>query len=177
MRCFIAIPLADELRDLLSASLSSSDRPRSVRRIDDALWHLTVAFLGDIVEGSIPKIIKALSYIRDCPGTIALHSFETFPAHRRSLIVAAGSAEPAGDWNAFVQDIRNAVRPYAPGMDEKAWHAHITLCRANKNEMLPPWRKDFGPVTWKPGGFALIQSALSETGPIYRTLHEFPFKH
>lgn len=177
MRCFLALPLAEELRDSISEAFSlSEDVPRNLRRVDDRLWHLTLAFLGNIEEMNVGKLVQAYARPMKRPGTISIGHLETFPQIEPKLIVASGEAEPAGAWNEFVETIRKRAKPFAPEMDTKPWRVHITIGRSANHERFPRWNEAIGPWNWKPQGFELVQSTLTPQGSAYRTLHAFPFK-
>jgi 2'-5' RNA ligase len=177
MRCFIGLPLADDLRDEISRALIYADKPRDIRRIDENLWHVTMVFLGDVEPESIGEIVKICKRYYRSPGSITFDELATFPKHKPRMLVASGSAEPQALWNQCVNRIRRDLTSYAPDMDLKPWRPHITLARAGKDVILPKWRLRVGPWTWLPGGFTLYQSELTEHGPTYRVINEFPFSH
>lgn len=178
MRCFIGMPLADELRDNLSEALITSEKPRNIRRINESLWHLTLVFLGEVDPENIKHIIRICKYYKRNFGTFTINRLEAFPAllSKPKVIAANGLLQPTDKWRRNVRKMRTELLPYAPNLDTKKWNAHIALARPKtKQDMLPKWRMPIGPWTWKPGGFELIQSRLTEHGPIHRTIHEFPF--
>jgi 2'-5' RNA ligase len=177
MRCFLALPLNDELRDAISHALIDADKPRNLRRVDERLWHVTMVFLGEVEAGAIKDIVAACKRYYRRPGSITFGEFKTFPARKPRMLVAAGSAHPYALWSQCVNRVRKDLAPYAPNMDLKPWRPHMTLARSEKGIVLPAWRLRVGPWTWMPGGFTLYHSELSEHGPEHRVIHEFPFTH
>jgi 2'-5' RNA ligase len=177
MRCFLGMPIPDELRDELSEVLINADKPRDMRRVDESLWHLTLVFLGEINPEDIRQIVRICNYYEQPFGSFTIDRLEAFPALKPNpkVIAANGNLQPIERWRRCVDKLRNELAPYAPDLDRKTWNAHITLARASGKTPLPKWSEPVGPWTWQPGGFSLMQSRLTEHGPIYRTIHEFPF--
>jgi len=177
MRCFIAMPLPDELRDHLARALTSGDKPSNIRRVAENRWHLTIAFLGEVDPKNIPKIIQKLKRNSWSPGTITINKLETFPPLSPTLLVASGDAEPLRAWNDFALLIKHEISSLAPEIDEKPWMAHMTIGRAPRDMKLPTWQKSIGPWTWRPEGFSLVYSNLNpEKAEGYKYLHDFHFK-
>jgi 2'-5' RNA ligase len=178
MRCFLGIPLPDDLRDLLSEALIAADKPGNLRRVDESLWHLTLVFLGDVDPSTIRPIIRVCRLYNRPFGTFTFNRLEAFPALRPNpkLIAANGILQPIERWRRCVKKMRAELAEYAPNMDTKTWNAHVTLARSgSKTKSLPKWQVPVGPWTWEPDGFELIQSTITDQGPVYKTIHEFPF--
>lgn len=178
MRCFLGMPIPDELRDNLSEALIEADKPRNIRRVDESLWHLTLVFLGNIDPQDIGRIMHVCKRFDRSFGNFTINRLEAFPAlrPRPKLIAANGILQPLERWRRSVDELRRDLSSYAPNMDMKVWNAHITLARvSSKTEHLPKWHAPIGPWTWEPGGFSLMESTLTEHGALHRTIHEFPF--
>jgi 2'-5' RNA ligase len=174
------MPLPDELRDELSEALIASDKPRNLRRINESLWHLTLVFLGEIDPNNIKHIVRVCNYFKRGFGTFTFDRLESFPAldANPKMLVANGVLQPIEQWRRTIKKMRNELTDYAQNMQRRKWDAHVTLARvSSKTESLPKWQKSIEPWTWTPGGFQLVHSTLTEHGPIYKTIHEFPFSN
>lgn len=180
MRCFLGIPLPDDLRDELSEALMTAEKPSNLHRVDERLWHMTLVFLGEIDPQIIKHVIRICKYYKRGFGTFTFNRLECFPALEPNpkVLVANGVLQPIERWRRIIDKLRNELSDFAPNIDMKKWNAHVTLARASsKNECLPKWQTPIGPYEWEPEGFALMQSARTEQGFAYRTIHEFPFSN
>jgi len=180
MRCFLGMLLPEHLRDELSEALISADKPKNLHRVDERLWHMTLVFLGDIDPKNIKDVVRICKYYKRGFGTFTFNRLECFPAlePKPKVLVANGVLQPIELWRRMIKKMRNELADFAPDIDMKKWNAHVTLARASsKSACLPKWQKRIGPYEWKPEGFALIQSTLTDRGPVYRTIHEFPFSN
>lgn len=177
MRCFLALTLPDALRQQLALALEQAgDRPHNVRLVNERLWHVTLAFLGEVAEAAIEPVLKALTPETKRPGQLIFTQLESFPHRWPRLLVAHAQALPSLTWQRFVEEVREKVRPHCPNLDDKPWTGHVTLARAKRGETLSNWSSPIGPWTWQPAGFSLMQSTLGGLGgPIYRSLHDFTF--
>ncbi len=174
MRLFLALPLPQEASDGLVAALDRNNFPK-VRIMGRNLWHVTLAFIGDVPEVDVALIKNACEKFKTCPGTITIDSLETFPTGGAKMLVGLGKESPRDAWKTFIEDLRGEMLSFAPALDRKPWRPHVTVGRAGKDIVLDRWKMDVGPWTWKPEGFCLMESQLSEEGSNYTTLHEFRF--
>lgn len=174
MRLFLALSLPQEPSDGLVAALDRADYPR-VRIVGRNLWHLTLAFLGDVPETDVDLIKNACAKFKTCPGTITIDSLETFPVGGPRILVGLGKEVPRDAWKTFIEDLRGEMLPFAPQIDRKPWRPHVTVGKGSKDVPLERWKLPVGPWTWKPEGFSLVKSTLNEEGSNYTKLHEFRF--
>lgn len=174
MSLFLAFTLPQELSNGLVEALDHAHYPR-VRIVGQHLWHVTLAFLGDVPETDADLIKNACAKFKTCPGTITIDSLETFPVGGPKLLVGLGKEVPRDAWKTFIEDVRGEMLPFAPQIDRKPWRPHVTVGRGSKDAVLERWKQPAGPWTWKPEGFSLVQGTLNEEGTSYAKLHEFRF--
>lgn len=164
-RCFIALPLPDQVRGALVNA-----REQLQRRLPANAWrwskleqlHLTLDFLGDTPVESVEAIAAHLE--RACQGVApfelhlgALGSFGHPPR-----VLWAGVA---GDLTAL-QDLRSRV---TLAQDAKPFHPHLTLARARGKASF----QDVGleAARWQVGEVCLFRSELHPQGASYTVLH------
>lgn len=180
MRLFVGIPVPAELRQQIQVVWEQvSQKPFHCRMIDPKLWHLTLAFLGDIDERMVPNLSDLIATSMTTPpeGHFVLSHFQSFPARRPTLLVASAEVEQHKAWNRSVEKLRDLLSVMAPQVDRKPWHPHITIGRSKKRtQKLPSWQTMFEPLPWKPEGIALVHSSLTSTGPHYTHLQQFPLR-
>lgn len=129
MRLFVAAELPEPLLDALaetSASLRGSVRGRYV---GSDLFHVTLAFLGNVEASRIPLLETLLA--EACSGH---HPFET----SLGALGSFGKKARATLWQGFVEtdsfallarDVRDALREAGFEFDGKGFIPHVTLMR------------------------------------------------
>jgi 2'-5' RNA ligase len=139
-RCFVAVPLGDELRASLGACVErwrSDAVTASLRWTDPDGWHLTLAFLGMTDPGQVPAIVEALSA---AASTASSATFDTgglgaFPSRGRARVLWYG-----------VRDEDHALRRLAVALRDRLgmppddrFRAHVTLarCRTDPVDLRP----------------------------------------
>ncbi|APR78442.1 2'-5' RNA ligase [Minicystis rosea] len=180
---FVAIDPAPAVRDLLRSAVERV-RPLAPR----ARWvnveglHVTLAFLGEIAEESIPGIEAALR------ATAARHAviearFAGAGAFggRRARVLWVGLAEGEGRLQDVARDLTTALAPFGYAPDRAELTPHLTLARAGDRggdaglaacaEALR--EESFGATRIE--SMVLYQSELSPKGAKYTALATLPF--
>ncbi len=131
-RCFVAIPIDDDLRVALERSVDSW-RLRSdlagLRWTDPASWHITLAFLGAVHPDDVARIETTLAAVAERHPAAA--AFETgglgaFPRPDAGRVAWYGVHDPAGMMDRLATDVGTSL-----GVEEeRAFHPHVTLARA-----------------------------------------------
>ena len=179
MRLFVAVWPPPPVVDVLAAL----ERPAAagVRWTDPAQWHVTLRFLGDVAEDSVPDVVAALADVaaRLAPAEAVLGS--ALAAFGPSVLYApvdglAAWADPLGAGRASGRSV--AARATEPGT---AFVGHVTVARGRRGR--GPQRGDVrplvgtalpaGPRTWVADSFALVRSHLGHDGARYETLALF----
>ncbi|GIH91769.1 RNA 2',3'-cyclic phosphodiesterase [Planobispora siamensis] len=96
MRLFVGLLPPQPVRDELARALGPHRAawPR-LRWIDQANWHLTLAFLGEVPEQVLPELHERLARAvsRHAPMTLAFTGAGAFPSARRARVFWAGLRE------------------------------------------------------------------------------------
>jgi 2'-5' RNA ligase len=135
-RCFIAVPVEDELQASLAAAIAAwRDDPRTegLRWVAHEALHLTLAFLG-------PTEPEAIGGIKDhVEQTTTHHAPMTRTTGRLGAFARPGSARVL--WYA-VHDPDNALEALATDLDgvlglgqTGPYHPHVTLARARRRSL------------------------------------------
>ena len=131
IRSFIAIPiekpLANSLGDL-SARMAYQDKSRALRWVDQANYHLTLAFLGEQHEQDLQQLAESLD---EClPMTtleLTITHLSPFPEGRPKLIAAMLEKTP--ELIELHQKVLTALRSCSIAVDKRKFNPHITLAR------------------------------------------------
>lgn len=170
MRAFIALDIPQALREdvaALARQLKTSVRGRFVPREN---YHVTIAFLGDVIERELADAMLALDEAasRFAPVELAPDGLGKF-----------GRANDATLWLGFTQDpklmelaafVRAELDDASVSFDAKPFLPHLTIARraALDHGMLPalPF-----PAPAHTGELSLFKSTLTGDGAIYEPVY------
>lgn len=183
-RLFIAIHLPDEVRSRLAEAqraLQSRTSRGVVRWTPVEQMHLTLRFLGDVPEESVPDVIEALYR-----ATLTTASFELsatglgcFPDLRRPRVLWAGVSGDLDRLHALQELVATETAAWGQ-REDRAFHAHLTLGRFKDGagreasrlgaELAEEAHHDFG--RWRVSEVTLMRSELSPAGARHSVLAE-----
>ena len=156
-RIFVALPLpaaavaqlADAQRAIVE--MKCFDR-RQLRLVPEHQFHVTLAFLGDIVATLVPLIVEVTTRVVSPYAPLYLRptSWVTFPSTHKPRIIALEFAELSGQLDAMVHQLNHSLLQQAIAIPARAFRAHTTVARLRE---IHPTRHPFtGPTlptaTW-----------------------------
>ncbi|MFI9305142.1 RNA 2',3'-cyclic phosphodiesterase [Streptomyces triculaminicus] len=186
MRLFAAVvpprPAIDELADEVAQLRAAlPDRRGRLRWTEPALWHFTLAFLGEVDEALLPELDERLG-----------RAAHRYPVHelrfagggrfgdRILWVGATGSVETLG---ALARSTAAGARRAGVHMtDTKPFRPHLTLARTAGHVNLRPYAEElaeFRGRRWWAERVELVQSRLPTSGapgerPRYETVASWP---
>jgi 2'-5' RNA ligase len=124
-RCFVAVPLGDELRRDLAATVAEWRADAStpdLRWTDPAGWHITLRFLGPTDPALVPGLEGELRTAAAGSERFALEGggLGTFPSAAHARSVWYGVTDPDGRLTALATAVGSEEGPFRP---------HVTLGR------------------------------------------------
>ena len=170
MRLFIAAELPEPILEALaetSALLRESVRGRFV---GPDLFHVTLAFLGEMEGTRVPAVEAAL--IRACEGhtpfDVRLTELGHFGKRHDAVLWQGFDVAGAEAFAALARDVRAELRAAGLPFDNKAFRPHVTLMRAAdvSRGTLPMPCTDASTVDT----VTLFKSDLSGKRPVYTPL-------
>jgi RNA 2',3'-cyclic 3'-phosphodiesterase len=183
-RLFIGIPLPDVTKEALNIYTEPYKKLpglKNSRWVTPVNLHITTLFLGDVLEEDIPKIQKQIQAV--------LKEIEPFDLIFERITFAPSERRPHMIWAEFqknekfvklVELLQLSVVPLVSAASEKRHEplAHVTLARLNNfynKEKLhfPKLTLPFFP-SLHVDACALMESELTNKGPIYSTLGTYP---
>lgn len=196
-RLFIAVPLPDEVRDLMArivADLRREDLP--FRWVDADSGHLTLHFLGDTPPENAELLRMALYEPMKRYEAFDLRTADlgAFPAMKRPRVLWLGLWGPAHRLESIRDGVGEVLEAFEFEIDEKPFHPHITIGRLRESRNvrvseLPGKIRakldelaEQGVVTHeKPVPFPvrevqLVRSHLSHEGARYEIIQSYPLK-
>lgn len=182
-RLFLAINLSENIRYELENDVAEfSDKlPLDTRFLSSDQWHITIIFLGDQRDESIPDIIKAMQDgasnfdISD----IVIDSIDYGPTGKAPRMIWANldakSSELLGDLREKLEDCL-ADNNVAFDRDFKKFSGHITLARFRDQQFMEPIKlsKKVN-YHFRPASIDLMESTLAREGSVYELLQTIEF--
>jgi len=148
-RCFVAVPLPDDLRGALAAAVGNWRRrtdTAGLRWTDPDAWHLTLAFLGAVPVADVPRVTAVLERVAATASgfLIEFGRVGAFPVPRRARVAWYGVSRPHERAAALAGALRQAL---AIDDDGAPFRAHVTLGRAvgHGSVDLRAWVRDADP--------------------------------
>ena len=178
-RLFFAIDLPHELKDVLAPrALALRDLGRHVRPVGRHSFHLTLLFLGDQPDTSIPDFNEiaesATGPARACE--IAIGPVGFFP--RVSFLTLTGELETL----AMVSSVlKSGCVNYLEQPDTRPFKPHVTLARHRKNvsqsekERIEREFSEFEGRSWVADELVLFESELTPKGAVYTVVERYGF--
>lgn len=176
MRCFFALPLAEESRaELVSVQerLRRKARRSSLnpRWIDEAGLHVTLKFLGYVDRENIDTLTGALARHATTIPMIETNwqGLVAFASPRRARIIAASLSDTAGSMARLAECCETAAEALGIPRERRAFHPHVTLCRIKQPGDVSGWLLgvELSKLPLRFEEVILYESRLRPTGAIY----------
>jgi RNA 2',3'-cyclic 3'-phosphodiesterase len=168
VRLFAAVEIPAAERERLSAHVARCGLDQAdIRLVDPALWHLTVAFFGDVDERKVEPLTERLTRAaaRTAPLRIALSGAGTFPTRSdRARVLWVGLTGDTTGLARLAERCRAAGRRVGLDIAGSAYRPHLTLGRARHGQV--DLRTEVSAVarfhgdTWRASSLVLVRSTL-----------------
>jgi len=161
--------LQDELKGKGFRDGISWTRPASI--------HLTLKFLGEVDEGRIEEIGRALegAAFSTPPFTVTANRVGAFPSLKAPRVIWAG-IEDSAELAALQKRIDEALSTLGFEPEQRAFRPHLTICRVkspSEGRALGRTISETAPELderWTAASFALYRSVLGSGGARYTVL-------
>ena len=179
MRLFVALDLDDEARGAVAAlqqrvAKALGDSP-SMKMVDPAHMHLTLAFLGAIAEPDAPAIVEALSRDIDLrPFAADFQGVGVFPPRGAPRVLWLGVGQGESEITHLQQEVVRRLERLGTTLERRPFHPHLTLARWRTSRpadrRLVPTVESRAVARVAVDRVTLYQSRLSAAGPAYTAL-------
>lgn len=174
-RAFIALDIEDNARHELSrlASLLKEQCHGSYPSSD--MYHMTVAFLGDITIPQAEALTRVLEEVADKydPFVLKLCRLGYFAQPESATVFC--STERDNTLISLAQDVYRAAWDVRIPFDDKPFRAHITLGRRVDLSTIRLNSIEVNHVPFTVKGLTLYKSILRPSGPIYEAINTISF--
>lgn len=137
-RCFVAVPIDERLRADLEAAREAWRRSADLRWTAPEGWHVTLAFLGSIEAGDVPRLVQRLLPIARAhrPSRHDVGHLGAFPTPARARVAWCGIDDGPD------RCLERLAGDVAASLDlgtTTPFRAHLTLARSRRPVDLRPW--------------------------------------
>ncbi|MGH9224246.1 MAG: RNA 2',3'-cyclic phosphodiesterase [Acidimicrobiales bacterium] len=172
MRLFVAVwPSADVLEQV--AALPRPD-VADVRWTRPDQWHVTLRFLGSVVDADVPDLRAALATAARSVGPVTATAGPSVARFARRILHV-----PVEGLGGLAAAVTQATARFGEPPEERAFTGHITLARAKGRGRGP----DLRPLTggqvageWAVDEVTLVESRLHPGGARYEVVGRFPLE-
>ncbi len=184
MRCFLAIPLSDEIKDYLFLLMRDIKKEFKKYNLKASFapkknLHITLIFLGEITDGKIDKIKNSISGLKIKPFKFKIKTLGIFPNENLIRVLWAG-IEPDKDVIKLQKNIDESLLDVLGLKRDHEFGAHITLARIKESKYNIKISSFIKKVKLKEieqsvDSFCLYRSELQKDGAKYFLLEKFNF--
>ena len=176
-RLFLAFDLPDDLRSQLAVAQFLLPLPR---RVEPAMFHLTLVFLGKVADPDLEALHEALSTLRLSPVEIRLHGLGHFGGERPRSVHVLADRKPA--LLALQAKLETTVRRVGLQVEARRFIPHVTLGNFQPPPLPDALRLEralaegagFTAPAYTATELVLYESHLSGKAPWYEPLVRYP---
>lgn len=169
IRCFLAIEIPEEIKNKIE-KISKELPKEGIKPVASGNQHVTLKFLGWLSPEKVEQIKKKIEEIRFVSFSVTVKGIGVFPNEKNARVIWIGCETKNKELEALAEKINAAL---AKDFEKEAFVGHLTIARVKKKM---DWKdffekhknEEFGSFVCK--SFALKQSVLQRSGPVYTTL-------
>jgi len=134
LRLFVALDLDDDARRVIGALqhrvAETLGADRSIKAVDPAHMHLTLAFLGEIADRDVPAIVETLSTDIIVPRFAAVfQGLGVFPPRGAPRVLWVGVGEGSDQIVEVQRVVARRLEGLGIALEPRPFHPHLTLAR------------------------------------------------
>ena len=150
----------------------------ALRWVQPEHWHLTLAFLGDVAEDPMDRLIDNLQPVAAAaaPFELTLGGAGSFPHPGAAKALWLGVQDGGDPLEALARRCRTAAARCDIHVEGGRFQPHLTVARSNRGFAARRWLElldTFGSFQWWVTDFVLIDSELTRGGPRHRVAQRF----
>ena len=155
-----------------------------VKWVEEANFHVTLKFLGEVGEDRIREVTAACEAVsKDHPGfSFSLSGLGAFPSATAPRTLWIGAQTSGQPFERLAQDLEEALGRLGFKREERAFHPHVTIGRVrsprNRVHLIEALHKETHGVfvPYLPArAVTLFESTLTPQGAVYTALATLPF--
>ena len=178
IRTFIAFETPEDVRnEVRQAQMKLIASGAEVRWESHDKFHITVKFLGNVEERSLPAVLSTINSIagRFTAFQVVYENLGCFPTARSPRVIWIGCRNDDGTLASMKKELDGALEPLGFEIEDRDFRPHLTLGRVKgqrKIEDLISMVKNinFGPRTAMIDSIIVVKSDLRPGGSLYTSL-------
>lgn len=169
-RLFIAIPLAEEVKDFIRENIALPDNYKITKSEN---LHITLQFLGDVEDEGVGEIKEALTgAIRDVNSfSLSIDRLGCFKRDEIPSLIYYTGSKGAKELKNMATRLRESLAPLG-FKEKKQFKYHITIARLKYGRGHYRVPRLSTKIDFKVDRVNLYSSTLTPEGPIYRIISE-----
>jgi RNA 2',3'-cyclic 3'-phosphodiesterase len=180
LRLFIAVPLPDDVRDVLAEVVEPVRSAVDARWQSPATWHLTLRFLGDTPATAVPGVIHAVRHVAAQTRSfrVGLSGAGCFGRGGGRGVAWIGVEPGARELVAVAAALGTALDP-AGAASERPLHSHLTLAREASDAAARALRAAIAGaprLSWNADRLVLFRSVLGRGGAVHSEVASASFE-
>lgn len=177
-RLFVSLSLPGPCQDALAELMTPIEGVRWTR---PEQLHLTLRFLGDILEEQTQRMVAALQTVRVEPFLLPIEGVGVFPPRGNPKILWAGLGTAHTRLFQLRQRVDDALLLAGWSGELRSFEPHVTIGRVVQGDRkaIDAWlqrHRGFEGPPFRVTSFELMASDLQTTGSIHRVHTAFPLK-
>jgi 2'-5' RNA ligase len=174
-RLFVALLPSEPVR---AALVALAERMPRARWTPSGEAHLTLRFLGDVVENELPRVTAALARVRVAPFLLPTEGVGRFPPRGTPAVIWAGVGKGHPFLHRLRQQVDDSLLAGGVALKLTPFVPHFTVARVREappvqvEHWLKSHRNFVGPV-WPVEAFHLMESRAGISGTEHRKLASF----
>ena len=170
MRCFIGVPLSDDVRrELIRIQGELKKSTTKMKLVEPENLHITLRFLGDIGDSEVSKITEKLKEISVGKFAVTFSHLGAFPSKNYMRVIWVGVSQGREELTELHRQV---------GGKEKKFEPHVTLARVKTkpDKMLVDLLGKTLNLPMNVDKVQLVESKLTPKGPIYSKVFEIELR-
>ncbi|MEK7252683.1 MAG: RNA 2',3'-cyclic phosphodiesterase [Actinomycetota bacterium] len=177
LRVFVAVPVPDEVRHRIVASLDAVVDTIPGRVVRPGNWHVTLRFLGEIDDLGYDMLVSRLAET-DLGRKFRLRwaGLGAFPHPERATVLWMGLDQGEDALSTLAKTVDTAIDRAGFPPEDRPFNPHLTLSRLRPIEDVSALVATTAPfaIPMEVDRVTLYQSLLGSSGAAYQVLEEFP---
>jgi 2'-5' RNA ligase len=179
VRCFIAVDIdSPELKaKLVDLERELEGLGCSLKLVEPENIHVTLRFLGEIPEGLVSDVARALDGLSAKPFKLTLKGLGAFPSALKPRVVWVGVSEGAAELAELHSQVESLIRPLGFRPEREPFVSHVTLARVKSSRGLQGLSRliaerrlvELGSMQVE--AVKLKRSTLTPRGPVYSDIY------
>jgi RNA 2',3'-cyclic 3'-phosphodiesterase len=172
-RVFIAFTVSEKVRlelEKVQRDFMSLNKKAHVTWANPKKMHVTVQFLGDLIEDRIEQVKQVLEKVvpKHKKFSYWLDHLDSFPNKSNPNVIVVKVGDEHREGYLLQQEIVDELKKVGIISEDKPWKPHVTIGRNKRHDNIVGFSKiQVKKQVWKIDELQLVESELNSHGPEY----------